>query len=286
MLKSMTGFAETELDVKGGRMHLVARTLNGRYLEARAKLPSGLAAMEEKVLEEVKAFIRRGRVDITISWRQGGISPRIDRRMLAAYVKEWRQAVRQLKLAADLTPGELMRLPGVLETREGGQAGPLWQKIRPALRGVLAGVERMRKKEGAATAKDLRRRLTRLGRLIAQTERLERQSAAAKKNSLSGKIEKLAGREARVAAWDEVVRIVERMNVDEELQRARAHLDYFSQCMRSGEPVGGKLDYIVQELLREVNTIGSKAEDSQVRRLVVEMKEELNRVREQVQNVE
>ncbi len=286
MLKSMTGFAETEVDVKSGCMHLVVRTLNGRYLEARVKLPSGLAAMEEKVLEEVKAFIQRGRVDVTVNWRQGGSSPRIDQRMLVEYVREWKQAVRQLDLATDLAPGDLMRLPGVLEMREGKQSGSLWRKIRPALRGVLAEVERMRKKEGAATAKDLRRRLARLGRLIAQVEKLERRAAKAKKGALSDKIEKLAGPDARLAAWDEVVRIVERMNIDEELQRTGAHLNYFAQCMRSGDPVGGKLDYIVQELLREVNTIGSKAEDSRVRRLVVEMKEELNRIREQVQNVE
>jgi uncharacterized protein (TIGR00255 family) len=287
MIKGMTGFAEAEIGVKDGSLHLVARTVNGRYLEPRVKLPSGLVCLEEKVIECLKTILQRGRIDISVSWRQGGTAPRIDRKLAKAYLTELRDAAKALGLKGEqISPGELLRLPGVLDVRENTQATVIWRKLRPALLRVLRGVESMRCKEGAATERDLRNRLARLGRLVAKVRQAERASASRKQKLLGGRIKELGGTEARAAAWGEIVRAVERMNIDEELQRTTAHLEFFAKCLRQKGMVGGKLDYIIQELGREVNTTGSKSDDKVVRQTVVEMKEELNRMREQVQNIE
>ncbi len=285
-MNGMTAYSEIECDVAAGRLRLVIRTVNGRYFEPRLKLPSGLASLEEKVVGELRRTVRRGRVEFSLGWRQGGMSPRIDMRLAAEYLKQWRALASKLGLVGSPSPGDLMRLPGVFEVGEGGgRERAVWAGIRPALLACLREVAAMRGKEGEAIERELRRRLVRIGRLAASVRARERKAAAAKKRKLLVALEKYAGRGAREGGWEEVVRLVERMNIDEELERVTAHVAYFRECMR-GSATGGKLDYITQELWREVNTIGSKVEEHAVRRLVVEMKEQLNKMREQLQNVE
>lgn len=292
LIASMTGYGRAE--ARGARLALVveARSLNHRFLEIGIKVPRGLAAHEPDLRRLVQGRLARGRVDVTVTARRvAGSSAvvRTDVALGAEYVAGARALAEKLGLAGNLSVSDLVRLPGVLSVEEGepeeAETGPL---LKDATEQALDELVRMRQAEGAALAADL---AAHLGTLEAWAEGLGRLLPAALERiqeRVRGRVRELLGDPpvdlARVvqeaAVW------AAKSDVAEELTRLGSHCRQFRALLSTGGPVGRQLDFLAQEMHREVNTIASKVEDGELVARVLDGRTVVERIREQAQNVE
>ncbi len=296
MIRSMTGFGRAGFELEGGRFEVEVRCLNHRHLDLSVRLPRALAALEPELRARIGERFARGKVDLSISLTSGSVlSPRLelDLEAVGQYLAAASALHDRFALPGALDVTTALSLPGVVRTAE--RELPL-ERLRAlvsdAVETALAAADAMRRAEGAALDRELRGRLERLRGLASELEVRADTVQAAVRERLRKRAEQLRQEtglvdEARLA--QEVVIAADRLDVREELVRLRSHLDQFAAVLDSGgpgQPAGRRLDFLLQELGREVNTAGSKGGDAPVAHLVVELKTELERVREQVQNVE
>ena len=296
MICSMTGFGRSTFEVGGVGFEVEIRTVNHRHLDARAKLPRPLAAREADVKAQVQECLSRGKVDISVQIVGGasaGSVVELDLEAASQYIVAARKLGLDHDLDASIAMGDLLSLPGVARFSEAGLPP---EELEPALdAGVVAALEAvqaMREREGQALADEFEGRLRRVESLVssfhsragtvqeAVRERLRRRSEQLREET--GILD-----EARL--HQEIVLAADRLDITEELVRLRSHVDQFREILGeggAGRPVGRKLDFLLQEMGRETNTVGSKANDAPLAHDVVELKTELERIREQVQNVE
>jgi uncharacterized protein (TIGR00255 family) len=289
---SMTGFGAAEGPVAGGTIRIEIRTVNHRFFNLAAKLPSELAAFEADLRERLRREFERGHISAQIRWTS---APTVAVGSLAVNQERARAAVarlRELQAAAGLTgeiPLELVaRQPDVFEVSDAAVSAAQWSEMEPLVAEASRQCREARLREGALLAEELRGRLT----LLRQES--ERVSARAPRRLLDERdrvralvAQLLDGRavdEQRLA--QEIAFLAERLDVTEELVRLRAHLDAAVEALRSDVPTGKQLGFLAQEMGREVNTIGSKANDAAMQHAVVAMKGELERFREQLENLE
>ncbi len=288
----MTGFGAARQAVEGGTLSVEVRTVNHRFCEVKLRLPRELAALEARAMESVRAHVERGTVEITVHWQIGSA----EAERVSADLELARAYARQIE-AVGRAVGDDGRLrdlvasmPGVLAVEE---PAPLsveeaWPRVAPVLEAALSEVLEMRTREGRAIAEDLRARLRRIRSQIEVVREAVPEAIAQYEARLEARLTRLAGAvevdASRLAA--EVALLVDRTDVSEELTRLESHLAQFEGLLSEGGVVGRKMDFLVQEMNREVNTIGAKSQSSRIGRAVVELKAELERIREQVQNVE
>lgn len=291
-LSSMTGFGRGEASIGASLLTAEIRCLNSRHLDVRVRLPRELNALEAEARSKASEFFRRGQVEVSIRLtRQGEFAPRIEVDFDAArrYVDSAAELRERLSVEDRIPVADLLALPGVsrlcdpeLEPDEVG--GELLQAVERAAIEAAA----MRSREGESLERELRDRLSRVEEIILQLE--DRASKAQE-----GAREKLAKRIAALAPnveldagrlEQEILLQVDRMDVTEELVRSTSHCEQFREILEADRPAGRKLEFLLQELGRETNTIGSKAADATITRAVVELKSELEKLREQVLNVE
>ena len=298
-ISSMTGFGRGVCDSDGVHAIVELRSVNQRHLRVSVKLPPRLSVLEPRVRELVvqqgKAGARRGQIDAFVdvkdAARAGLALP--DPKLVKAYVQAWRKMAKTLKLTGDVDVGTLAGMPGFFTVDpESTAAERSWEAVKEATKKALAAFDRMRGAEGSALARDLSKRIASIesnaGRLaglagkakLRLAERLARRVQALLEETGS------AERVSRATLEREIAVIADRADVSEELERMRSHIDQFRATLAAGSPTGRKLEFIVQELQREINTLGAKVSDSEAGREVVEFKSELERIREQVQNVE
>ena len=296
MIKSMTGFASVSHDDERGAIGVTVRAVNHRFLDLQLRLPPAVAEVEARLRAIVQKRLARGRVEVTVSLQlRQAAAPQVElneefARALAAAVD---RARADGLVEGRLTPGDLLRLPQALSIRErpaeqAGIAEALAAPIEAALEGALGQLETMRVREGAHLRADFDGRTALLADLIGRI------AAAAE----AGRVEREARRGERArevggampidqaALAQEVVRVAQRSDITEEVTRFHGHLAHWDALADSDEPCGRKLDFLLQEMNREINTIGSKADGLQVSEVVIQAKAELERMREQVQNVE
>jgi len=296
MICSMTGFGRASFEVGGIGFEVEIRSVNHRHLDARVKLPRPLAAREGEVKAQVQERLSRGKVDVTVQ-AAGGASAgsvlELDLEAASQYVEAARKLSAEHELAAELRMGELLALAGVARFAEAGlPAEELARGLEGAVARALDAVVAMRIAEGEALARELEGRLSRVQALVdAFTDRSDLVQQAVRER-LRRRAEQLRDEtglldEARL--HQEIVLAADRLDVTEELVRLRSHVEQFRSILGEGgegRPVGRKLDFLLQEMGREANTVGSKANDAPLAHDVVELKTELERIREQVQNVE
>jgi uncharacterized protein (TIGR00255 family) len=292
LVVSMTGYGRGE--ARGARTVVVAeaRSLNHRFFEANIKLPRGLTAHEPDLRRLVQGRVARGRVDLTVTLRRaGGAAPvvRTDVALGLAYAQGARALAEAAGVPADVAVADLLRLPGVVTVEdaeeEDGEAAVL---LKTAASDALDELCRMRQTEGAALARDLASHGDALGAWVRQVADLVPSALARIQARLRERVQAILaeppadpGRLAQeVATW------AARSDVAEELARLGSHLDQFRVLLRDGGAVGRQLDFLAQELHREVNTIASKADDAELVARVLEARTLVERIREQVQNVE
>jgi uncharacterized protein (TIGR00255 family) len=296
MIRSMTGYGRSTVDVLGTPFDVEVRSVNHRYLDLRVRLPRVLAGLEPGVRERVQGRFARGKVEVSVQAPAGAVAAtriEVDYEAAGQYVAAAHEIERRFGLSADLDAEDLLALPGVSRvveaTLDGGEAEPA---LLAGVDAALAAACEMRAAEGEGLEREFRERLDRVAALVGTLETRAGSVQEAVRERLRKRARELAAEtgladEARL--HQEIVLAADRLDVAEELSRLRSHVDQFRSVLdgaEAGHPVGRRLDFLLQELGREGNTLGSKANDAEMAHAVVELKTELERIREQVQNVE
>lgn len=291
---SMTGRGTGAAAGRLARVEVELSSVNRKQLDVDVGLPRFLAAYESRVLETVQGRLSRGRVsgDVRVTWAEAAqaAGAKVDLGLARAAVGALRAAAKKLDLPDDLKASALLALPGLVAFEHGERdLEALWPTVRQALEAALAKLQAMRKKEGAALGRDLRMRLGILRKLAREiAARAPGVAETYRANLLKRIAAALPGSD--LAADDrllkEVALFADKADVTEELVRIDSHFRQAEDALKAGGVVGRALDFLVQEMGREINTIGSKANDAEIARRVVAAKAELERFREQVQNVE
>jgi uncharacterized protein (TIGR00255 family) len=297
MITSMTGFASATVDAEGATTSVTIKSVNHRFLDVQLRVPSSLAAAEGGLRALVQQRVARGRVEVTVNVQaRRTTTPLVELdEAFATRVGAAIDRARELGvIGGSLLPGDLLRFPQALTVREAPGAAPddeadeLRRGAEAALTSALEALEGMRRREGDLLRADLEARRLTLAGAIERVADAAAHGQAVLRTRLHERVADLgAGLPLDPPAIaQEVVRFVARSDISEELVRFRAHLVHWSHLAGGPEPCGRKLDFLLQEMNREINTIGSKSEGLQVSPIIVDMKAELERMREQVQNVE
>jgi uncharacterized protein (TIGR00255 family) len=288
----MTGFGRGEAAVSGGSAAAEVRCVNSRHLDVRVRLPRDLVALEAAVRGRAAAAFARGQVEVAVRLSREvapGGRVELDRAAASQYARAAAELGAQLGIAGQLDLAALLALPGVARVREDElDVDVLSGGVLLAVERACAEAAQMRAREGAALERELRARLAEVGERLGRLEALARQAAGSQRERLTKRLAALAPElELETGRFEqEVVLQVERMDVTEELVRLRSHCEQFGEALAAAGPIGRKLEFLLQELAREANTAGSKAADAELAREVVELKLELEKLREQVSNVE
>ncbi len=291
-MKSMTGYGRGECSLRGFKVTVEVSSVNRKQTEISVNLPREWEVLEAQLRDEINRRVARGRLTVRVSVHtaEGAAHSRINASLARLYAKDLRALAKSLHLAEGITLDLLARAPGVLQPAEDiTPAEELWPAISKALRAALDILLKMREREGTCLAKDLVTRASRLRAGVRRVRRLAPGSVERYRTQLLARI-KAAGLEATTLEDErllkEVVFFADRSDISEELTRLESHFQQFDDCVKSKEPVGRTLDFLAQEMNREVNTLGAKSNDSAISREVVLLKAELEKFREQVQNVE
>jgi uncharacterized protein (TIGR00255 family) len=292
MVKSMTGFGREHVVANGREIIVEIRSVNHRYYEFTARTPRSYGYLDEKLKAFLKSGISRGKVEASVTiYNQEGTDAEIELNESVAngYLKALRGSAESLGLEDDLTLTSIMRLPDVFTVvKKTDDEEVIWNEVKAVAQVALDRFVEMRNVEGRKMYDDISSRLD----FIEQTVgKIEMQSPNVSKNysdRLYAKIKEVLEDknidEQRILT--EVAIFSEKVAIDEETVRLRSHIAQFRDLIDSDEPVGRKLDFLVQELNREVNTIGSKAQDLSITKMVVDLKSEIEKIREQIQNIE
>jgi uncharacterized protein (TIGR00255 family) len=287
----MTGFGKSDIEADETRVCVEVRTVNGRYGDVSIHLPRNLSELESKIRDLVLSTISRGRVDVSISLQKEGISqgiPILNEAVVEAYVSELGK-LSDLGLTGEATIASVVGLPNTFsfETPE-MDIESVWNLLEQGCRQAVSECQRMRRAEGGKLAKDFRGRIETLRGLLAQVEELAPTRVESARKRLEQKLEALLAPEAvdQDRLMMEIAILAERLDITEECVRFHSHNAQFLDTLEREEAVGRRLNFLLQEMLREANTIGSKAGNAEIAHLVVEMKEEIEKLKEQVLNVE
>ena len=290
----MTGHGRGDCSQDGFKITVELSSVNRKQSEISVNLPRELELLEAQIRDSINRHIARGRMTVRVALHAGAgnLSARqhLNVPLAKAYARELTKLARELKLTGGVTLDQLVRAPGVFQTDEEiAESENFWPAVEKALNKALATLVKMRECEGAHLAKDLAERVATMRRAVKTVQANAPQVAERYREALITRI-KSAGLDTPVADDDrlikEVVYFADRSDITEELTRLQSHFQQFDDSLKSKEPVGRTLDFLAQEMNREINTIGSKANDSLISREVVTLKTELEKFREQAMNVE
>ncbi len=292
-LISMTGFGRGHAAAKGFDVDIELGSVNRKQFDARITLPRFASALEPRILALLRERVSRGQASVTLkiaSTKGQGSRFSIDVEAAAALLNELRAAAKALDIPFDVTTASLLRMPDVMrvESDSEPELDQLWPVVAKATRQAIKELIHMRKQEGLNLQTDLEKRITRLTRLRG---RVATRAPKVPQRHRKDLMERLKASNLEIDLTDsalqrDLILFADRSDVTEELVRLESHIEQFTDMLGMSKPVGRALDFLCQEMFREINTIGSKANDGPVASLVIQMKTELEAVREQVQNVE
>jgi uncharacterized protein (TIGR00255 family) len=295
MIKSMTGFASLTRDEASATISVTIRAVNHRFLDVQLRVSSSLSAIESRLRALVQQHVSRGRVEVAISVQSRLGQPTVDITVNEAVIEGLSSALERARerglVVGGLTAGDLLRFPQAINITDRKEESPdeaMPPAVEAALAAALTDLDRMRTAEGGHLRTELDGRRAQLGDLFDRAADAAQAGAGAMRDRLAERVKDLqadTGVDESVIA-QEIVRYANRSDITEETVRFRAHLEHWRALSDSPEPCGRRLDFLLQEMNREVNTLGSKAEGAGVSEIVVSLKAELEKVREQVQNVE
>ena len=292
----MTGFASLTRDDELATISVTVKAVNHRFLDLQLRVPGALAALETRIRSIAQSRIARGRLEINVTFQQrraNGVEVELNEPFLDALKAALERARDRGYVDGPIATADLLRFPQALTIREkveeaSDDPSPVAARVEDALASALDELDAMRVREGSYLRIDLDARRGRLGELFEQVAVASDQGMAQLQARLAERVRELRGDvladESAIA--QEIAKFVGRSDITEEVVRFRGHLEHWQSLTESPEPCGRKLDFLLQEMNREVNTVGSKAEGPAVSELVVSLKAELERMREQVQNVE
>ncbi len=292
MIRSMTGYGMGQKVIPLGRVTAEARSNNHRYLDISLRLPKKLYPLETRIKEMVKAHFSRGRFDISIEMDSGGkdqfkLEPNVE--VAQMYVDALESLKSKLNITGEVTLDLVSRARDVITAKEGeGDVSPPWEEVSGVLLSCLEALGAMRENEGRNLVLDLEGRLKRIARYIEEVKGRSPLVLEAYRKRLSERLaEMVEGMEIDSARlYQEVAYFADRSDITEEVVRIGSHLRQFGHMLKSDGPMGRKMEFLLQEIHREVNTVSAKANDVLISQKVVEIKAELERMREQIQNIE
>ena len=292
MVKSMTGYGRAVETVNGREFTVEIRSVNNRYLDCTVKLPRALSFAEDAVKQAVKGTISRGKVDVYVTQRAESVpdvTVTLNREVAGAYIQAMRQMAEEFKIREDISVALISQMDDVF-TVEKPQVDEeqLLTDLLQAVSHALESFDAMRAKEGEVLKADLSGRGETIRGLVAQVEAGNAQTVADYRTRLYQKLQEVLANtaidESRILT--EAAIFADKVAVDEETVRLRSHLAQMDSMLATGGAIGRKLDFLLQEMNREANTIGSKCTDLRLARVVVDIKAELEKIREQTQNIE
>jgi uncharacterized protein (TIGR00255 family) len=290
---SMTGFGRGVATARGVRVEVELSSVNRKQLDILVNLPKYLCVLESRVHEKVHKALSRGRINVDFTIQRSSSSRaeaiRVDEELARVFVSDLKKAAARLGLKDDLGSSVLLNLPDVVRYEQNGAAASAcWPLIDKALDLALADLLKMRAKEGVALQKDLRKRLGCLKNIVKAIRSHAPQVISLYRKNLLSRLQQagLTIENPDERLLRELALFADRSDITEELTRLTSHLQQAQDMMQSNEAVGRSFDFLVQEMFSEINTIGSKANDGTILRQVVEFKAELERIKEQVQNIE
>ena len=292
LIKSMTGYGRAVETVNGREFTVELRSVNNRYLDCTVKLPRTVSFAEEAVKQAVKASISRGKVDVYITIRsENGTDAKVTLNigMVEGYLAAMEQMASQYQVTNDISVSVLSRMPDVFSVEKPEvDEEQLLNDLMGVVDKALEGYDAMRTREGKALEEDLRNRGATIETLVSQVEAGNAQTVIDYRARLEAKLKEVLAStaidESRILT--EAAIFADKVAVDEETVRLRSHLQQMYSMLSAGGAVGRKLDFLLQEMNREANTIGSKCTDVRLARIVVDIKAELEKIREQTQNME
>ena len=292
MIKSMTGYGRGQQIIDGREITVEIKSVNHRYFEFSARVPRAYGYLEEKLKSFVQGKVSRGKVDVGVTiFNIEGKDAQIEvnQSIAVGYIDALRKANEAIGLTDDLALSQLIRLPdifNVIKTTEDEEV--IWNSVKCVAEEALSNFVSMREIEGQKMKDDINSRLTYISGLVAKVEERSPLVTDAYRERLYNKISEILNDkkidEQRILT--EAAIFSEKTAVDEETVRLRSHIQQFTVLLNSTDAVGRKLDFLIQEFNRESNTIGSKAQDVEITRIVVELKSEIEKIREQIQNIE
>lgn len=292
MIKSMTGFGAGDAETADFKVHIEVKAVNQRFLETNYHMPYSMNMFENQLTKKIKEYASRGKLDINIRFqdlRDKAVTVKVDKGLVAAYGQALQEIGSQLELSAPVTAAQIASYPDVLKLNEENAdleaAQPvLMQAMEQALESFVA----MREAEGQNIQRDLLARIGTLENFVGELEKLAPEIVAAYRQRLENLLREYLAKEdieeSRII--QEVALFTDKVNYTEETVRLRSHFDQFRQIITAGEPVGRKLDFLIQEMNREINTVASKANSAGAAQFVVDVKSEIEKIREQIQNIE
>ena len=292
MIKSMTGFGRSEI-VKGNRkISVEIKSVNHRYLEAGIKMPKKLNVFESRMRDLLKKYATRGKIDIFINYEddsESQVNLKFNQNIADEYMAIFNNMSEKYNLKNDMTVGGLARFPEVItmdEVQEDEEE--LWHFIEEAMKAALDQFVNTRILEGENLKKDLLGKLDHMEELVAFVEKRSPEIMKEYRSKLESKVKELLGDttidESRIAT--EVIIYADKICVDEETVRLRSHIEHARKCLNEDGGIGRKMDFIAQEMNREANTTLSKANDIEISNAAIDLKTEIEKVREQIQNIE
>jgi uncharacterized protein (TIGR00255 family) len=294
MIQSMTGFGQASRSLDHYKVFIDVKSVNHRYSEVAIRMPKEWACYEDSLKKTILQFVKRGRVEIFVNVERettAATAVSVDWALVDGYMQAAEQIKQKYGLTDSITRMDLLRLPELVQVKE-SRSEPdriLENELAACLQEAATHLVDMRQREGAHLVQDITDRMGEMVRLHVELQAF----APLVVKEYAGKLRVRIGEllqdqspvdENRLAA--EIAIFADRSNVDEELTRLQSHFKQFKQLLETGEPVGRKLDFLIQEMNREVNTIGSKANHTELSTRVIDMKAELEKIREQIQNIE
>ena len=291
-MRSMTGYGRGETDHAGTKFIVELNSVNRKQSDVVINLPRDLMQLEPRIRQTINENISRGRTSATVSLHSGANGARnlaLNTELARSYHEAMRTLQKELNTPGEISITTILQAPGVMRfPEESLKAEDTWPPVERALRAALADLIKMREREGKHLAKDLIHRLKAIRKRLKELRALHPEVVKRYRSALLERIEKaglpLPSDDERVLK--EITFFADRADVSEELTRLESHLAQFAHHLRSKEPVGRTLEFITQEIFRELNTLGAKANDAAISQHVIVCKAELEKIREQVQNLE
>ena len=292
MIKSMTGFGRAELIDEEKKITVEMKSVNHRYLDVNMRMPKKFSVFEASIRSLLKEYIQRGKVDVFITcedYTQSRVSVKYNREIAQQYLGYLQEMSRDFQLSGEINAALLSRYPEVLTMEEQTEDEEiLWSGLKEALEGAFGQFVETRVLEGSHLKEDILQKLSGMESLVEQVEARSPQIVAEYRAKLEEKVKELLAdaqvEESRIAA--EVILFADKICTDEEVVRLKSHIAHMRNTLEESEGIGRKLDFIAQEMNREANTILSKANDLEVSNYAIGLKTEIEKIREQIQNIE
>ena len=292
MINSMTGFGRFEGEVNGRSITLEIKSVNHRYTEFNCRLTRGYSFLEEKLKSYVTSKVKRGKIDMFVSISEPEDTPTdvvINHNLAEGYINALKELEEKYGITNSVNTVDVGKYPDVLTVKKAEEdEDKVWDDVRNAVDSALEGFLGMRKAEGERLKADVLSRAETIMSIVDEIEKRSPETVEEYKTRLKQKIEEFLGSgeydEQRVIT--EVAIYADKVAVDEETVRLRSHFEQLNTYLNSDEPVGRSIDFLIQEMNREANTIGSKVKDAEIAQKVVRIKNEIEKIREQIQNIE